>query len=113
MNAARIRKELRCVAKNRATISYKALGELIRPDLPTLQFARAASPILDGINAEEVDVGRPLLSAVVVRQDSGIPGAGFFKSAREMCSRDDATDQEFWQAEIGRVHDYWSSRRRK
>ena len=113
MNVARLREELESIAANRDTITYVALGQRIEPDLNILQFSNAVTPIMNTINAEEHAVGGPLLSAVVVRKDTCLPGKGFFMAARNLRGHDGTSDSELWEAEIHCVHEYWSSRRRR
>lgn len=51
---------------------------LPKEELRPYMWQRFLPPLLDLINSHEHEVGRPLLSAVVVSQDSGLPGDGFF-----------------------------------
>ena len=66
--------------------------------------------ILDGINKSEHRAGRPLLSAVVTRKDTGMPGAGFFKLAKALGLYDGGDDLEYWSKELHRVYAYWAKR---
>ncbi|MFN3344234.1 MAG: hypothetical protein ACK412_01100 [Chloroherpetonaceae bacterium] len=58
--------------------------------------------ILDEISTNEHNEGRPLLSAVVVKQASGEPGEGFYKLAESLKGY-----PSFWKDELKKVHDYW------
>jgi|SRR5665811_1123287 len=107
MDFNRVREELILVATSGETIYYKCLGIRIAPELHVLTFSKAVSPILDAINRAEHKACRPLLSAVVVRKDSGQPGKGFFTSARKLGPHSDTSDEDFWQIQIARVHDRW------
>lgn len=60
--------------------------------------------LLGDVSHEEYRRGRPLLSALVVRQDIGKPGQGFFGIEGFPSST------EFWRAELKRVYDFWSWR---
>lgn len=61
--------------------------------------------LLDEIGVAEVQAGRPVLPALVVAKQTGIPGAGFFK-----IDSGEAIDdpKAYWQRELERVFDYWS-----
>jgi len=62
---------------------------------------------LNEISEDEVRLGRPMLSAVVVGR-SGRPGAGFFALARTLGRLSVAGDEkEFWQAELSDVYRVW------
>jgi len=56
---------------------------------------------------------RPMLSALVVRTDTGIPGDGFFVLARQLGKlEENATEEqqrEFWENERDQVYETWSS----
>jgi len=72
--------------------------------------------ILGAISRQEHNEGRPLLSAVVVHKpdqqsdESLGPGRGFFTLARELrLMAPDEDEDDFWQRELQRVHDYWGS----
>jgi len=96
------------VAMDGATINYSALAAQVGLPTEWPQLGAVLGPILDRINAYERALGRPLLSAVVVRSDTGLPGASFFTMARragEMLEGED--EQTFWRKEIARVRKTW------
>lgn len=69
------------------------------------------SKILGLISTFEHQQGRPMLSAVVVHAEYGIPGAGFFQLARELDvlkSKSRIQDPLFWHQELKSVHATWS-----
>ena len=71
--------------------------------------SEAMVDLLGEISAEEHAVGRPLLSAVVVRKDEAlpIPGPGFYRLAKELGSMSKGEDKVvFWKAEFRRVCTY-------
>ncbi|MGF7035387.1 hypothetical protein J2T17_006395 [Paenibacillus mucilaginosus] len=76
----------------------------------------AMNAILDEISTDELEQGRPLLSALVILKDGNRPGSGFFKMARERGkykgrSKDD--EEVFWISELNAVYDYWDFRKAK
>lgn len=71
--------------------------------------SEAMVDLLGEISAEEHAAGRPLLSAVVVRNDLElpIPGRGFFQLARRLGSMAKGADEVvFWRGEFLRVCRY-------
>ena len=79
-NTQTIYEELKEVARSRQTLFYEDLSKLI--DLPPR--SRKFYEILDSINLNEYQEGRPLLSALAVRRGFRIPGAGFFIQAKKL-----------------------------
>lgn len=66
--------------------------------------------LLDEIGAIEHAAGRPILPAVVVGKQSGIPGAGYFKIAGERPQAEGSVDPKaIWEADLQLVFDYWST----
>jgi hypothetical protein len=93
------------VARRGDTISYEALLDALAAFDPEL--ARAAqselASLLRAVSAAEDDSGRGLLTAVVVRSDTGMPGTGFFRLAEER-GRTVADRQSAWTTELAAVH---------
>ena len=66
--------------------------------------------LLDEIGAIEHEAGRPILPAVVVGKQSGIPGAGYFRIAGEQPDAEGSADPKaMWEADLQVVFDYWST----
>ena len=110
-NTQTICDRLKDVARAGQTCFYGDLSELI--DLPPR--SRQLYRILDSINVQEHQEGRPLLSALVVRRGFRIPGDGFFVNAKDLGeyddSRGDATAHAaFWIDEVHRIWDHWRDR---
>lgn len=76
--------ELKKVAKTKGEpISYNKLAKLLGWDwLRDYGKCRQIRWMLGNICEAETKQGRPMLSALVVRQDTGIPGSGFFGEAQ-------------------------------
>ena len=109
-NTRTIYEELRELAGARRTGSYGDLAEIIGFHPRSYRFHR----ILDAINLHEHQEGRPLLSALAVAIRYGVPGPGFFESARNLGRYDDGggdatTHATFWVGEVHRVWDYWEN----
>lgn len=65
--------------------------------------------LLVEIGMEEVKAGRPVLPAVVVSKQSGMPGAGYFKIGGEPSDIEGSADPKaVWEADLQRVYEYWS-----
>ena len=58
------------------------------------------------VSAGEHKEGRPLLTAVLIRADGGVP-AGFCGMARGVGKLTGADCLAFWCEEIKRVHEFW------
>jgi len=65
--------------------------------------------ILDDINRHEHELGRPMLSAVVVHKESLKPGQGFFTLGRTLGLFVGNDKDKFYIQELHKVHDYWAS----
>ena len=87
------------IAARGETITYEVLRQ-------ELQLEGDLVPVLRDLAEREDDAGRGLLTAVVVRADTGRPGAGWFRLAATR--HRDVTDAErAWQLErsfLRRVH---------
>ncbi len=100
----KVREILVGVASHRATISYKDLAARAglawnhRSPNDRKDFGR----LLGEVSHAEYAKGRPLLTAVVVRDDTGEPGKGFLGLEGFPKTR------EFWETEFKRVKDFWA-----
>lgn len=92
-----LRRRLVEVAARGTTITYDELrGEL--------DLSGDLVPILRSLSVAEDEAGRGLLTAVVVRRDTGIPGAGWFRLAEER-GRELHDRIGMWQAERARLEE--------
>ena len=98
------------VAKNKDIITYGKVASCAGMDTNLGGWNWEIRNILDAISRREHRNGRPLLSAVVVNKDTVMPGAGFFKLAKELGRYNASDDLECWSKELQRVHDYWAKR---
>ena len=93
------------VAARGATITYEGLLDVLEARDPQLaqQAAVDLAPVLRAVSVAEDEAGRGLLTAVVVRESSGLPGGGFFRLAEDR-GRVVADRESAWSAELERVH---------
>jgi hypothetical protein len=99
---------------------YVQFGKLIDPDgswrYPQTQpeaMYRGMGQLLGLISEHEHAAGRPLLSALVVTRDTGLPGDGFFVMAHNLGFQFPDTDagrRLFWQEQVEAVVAYWTAK---
>ena len=111
---ARVHEELVTAARHCRTLTYTDVGHAMGLTNPVgYHLARETGQILGEISEDEVHEGRPMLSALAVGKESGIPGNGFFILARQLGklgSEDWAAEIAFWEAEVGAVYGTWAER---
>jgi hypothetical protein len=107
-----IYKSLRETAHKKQKVYYGEIAPLADLDMIIPKDRKILGALLDEINREEIKHNRPLLSAVVVRKDTRIPGVGFFRLAQALdLSIDDK--RKLHQGILDEVHDYWSAKLRR
>ncbi len=91
------------VAKKRTVTTYSELME--RLDGPGRAYI---GEVVGEVSIIESREERPLLSAVVVRKDTKMPGEGFWGLTYETQSAKSEVDRRnFWESELNKVYDYW------
>lgn len=65
--------------------------------------------LLIDVGRLELEAGRPVLPALVVSKQTGIPGAGYFKVDDSRGSLPAADARQQWQADLDQVYAYWST----
>jgi hypothetical protein len=101
--------ELIAAARHRGTVRYQELADLIGLPLRGGYMAGELGEYLGAISEDEVNQGRPMLSAVTVNKD-GKPSRGFFGLAKQLgkLASDDPVEQEaFWESEKKAVYKTW------
>ncbi len=100
-----MRRTLAEVAREHRTISY---GELVRRVSSGRLSARSAAltRLLGEVCEIEDHMRGTMLGSVVVRADTGEPGAGYFRHAAEL-GRDVKDPHAFWREEVERVWAVW------
>jgi hypothetical protein len=106
METAALSYKLRDVARSGGWTTERAVARIAGIDPADPDFPTVLGHLLEAINRAEDAQGRPLLAAVVVGA-TGLPGPGFFASARELGLHVDSDDRTLWQRELQRVHAYW------
>lgn len=101
-----IRTILISLARLRRTITYSDLAAQIRTAY-VHHRAPAFHELLRQACQEEADAGRPSPCVLVVRKQTGLCGAGFFKYAAA-AGADVSDPQAYWQREFEHVCAYWS-----
>ncbi len=99
-------------AKEKKFVSYSDLSAAIELPLTDSAGVNALSLILEEIADHEIANARPLLVAIIVNENTNMPGAGLFQYAKRkglMKSKDKDT-LTFFVTESRRVHDFWAGR---
>ncbi len=103
---------LKDVARQRQLISYSVAGSIVGLDMKKPPDRVTIARFLKEICEYEVDLNRPMLSAIVVRKDSKRPGPGFYKLARalgKLLDEEPSHDQDFLKSEQEQVYKSWRS----
>ncbi len=105
-----IYERLKEVARRKVIVYYHEIAPLAGLDMSNPAHRNEIADILGEISRYDVMKGRPMLSAVVVLKETGMPGKGFFTLAREL-KRFKGTDQNaFFVSELGQVHSTWANK---
>ncbi len=87
-------------------------GDLERELRPVIDSGSPRNPVfhclLGQLSDEQEEVGRGLLTALVVRADDYKPGSGFFEGAASW-GRDVSDQERCWTAEIEKLKRVWAS----
>lgn len=108
---ARVYAALLTAACERKTLTYKNVGQLMGLKVKGHQLGKQTGDLLIVISEQEHEQGRPLLSALVVRQSDGQAGGGFFALARrlgQLEGEDAASERVFWESEVQAVYQTWA-----
>lgn len=104
--------KLKQAARSRSVITYGDIALLVGVDISTSSGRREIGRLIAEICAHEVQYGRPMLGSLVVRGDTGMPGAGYFKGASRLGQFNGRSNEEkrlFWAEELEKVYKYWAS----
>ncbi len=105
--------KLKEIARARSVIPYQQVGNLIGLDMTNEEHRYRIGQLLDEINRTLASEDKPMISAVVVRRESSIPGSGFFQCARNLGKLtgpdDEDTRLRFFRDELQAVYDYWGT----
>jgi hypothetical protein len=103
---------LKEAAKNGDLIAYGEIAPLANLNMESPDDRNKIAHILGDISKYENELGRPLLSSIVVLAGIGYPGEGFFNLARELGlhhGTKEFDDLDFFTQEAKRVHAYWKN----
>lgn len=101
------------LASKKCLINYEPIAEIMgKPAGEKMgnRWANETGHLLGEICDFEHRNSRPMLSALVIRADIGIPGDGFFEKARELGklkSKSNHDEKMFWIDELKAVYDSW------
>lgn len=95
-------------ARNRDTTCYGPIAELLGLDLRLACDRNRIGEVVGELSEQEHAQGRPMISAVVVKAETRMPGKGFFTLARKLgFAVGDET--AFHVRELSRVHEHWAN----
>jgi len=104
----RVYDRLVAAARARAVVTYTELGKSADLDVSDLAQLDRLVKILDRIAAADIRANRPLLVAVVIRADRGMPSKGFFDFARQHRLMKRQDEMGFFASELSRVYAAWA-----
>ena len=96
------------VARKQQVITYSELTSMLQTAY-VHYHSHVLVSLLTDIGSAEARAGRPILPALVVTKQTGLPGAGYFKIRDERGVHIADDPQETWAEDLKQVHDYWSS----
>jgi hypothetical protein len=102
--------ELIRAARYGGVTTYQAIAQAMGIRPIGGHMSSQTGQILGEILEDEINWGRPMLTALVVGSVDGMPGPGFFNLAREFGKlHDDSEDAEhdFWEQEKKAVYAEW------
>jgi hypothetical protein len=104
----RVLAELVHAAEYRGVTTYQNLAVIMGLPLQGAYMGKETGQILGEICEDEVNAGRPLLTAVAIGV-SGKPGPGFYSLAREFgkFSGPPSDERAFWEEELKSVYETW------
>jgi len=89
--------------------TYQAIAQIMNLPLTGSHMGREVGHVVGAISEDELNNGRPMLSAIVVSV-SGRPGPGFFALARDLGKlKEDSKEAEerFWEMERAAIYKTW------
>jgi hypothetical protein len=100
--------QLRAIARQREKpIGYNFIFKIMKLT-PGNYAASQAGQMLGEISEQTHISGKPMLSALVIRQDLGMPGKGFFELAvnlgRLPAGASDQEKKAFWKKELAAIY---------
>lgn len=96
-------------AESRGVVTYQEIAQIMGLPLSGSHMGREVGNIIGVISEDEVALGRPMLSAIVVGVN-GKPGDGFYGWARDLGrfeGEGKEAQERFWQQEREAVYEAW------
>ena len=103
------------LARGNRSISYQKLSDQcnLGYDMHNPDDRNKIGSLLGEISTEEHGNGRPLISVLVFRDDTNIPGDGFFELAQKLGKYNGSDNQiakdNFFVSEFRNVCEYWQN----
>ena len=99
-------------ARDKKFVSYADLSAAIELSLTDAAGLNKLSILLEEIADHELSARRPLLAAIIVNENSNMPGSGLFDYAKRkgLMKPKDKDKLAFFLAEAKKVHDFWSAK---
>lgn len=104
-----IYEKLNEIARARTVTYYSDIAPMAGLNMDLQSDRNEIGAILDDINRREHQMGRPMVSAVVVHKDNLRPGKGFFTLARALGLFMGNDEDKFYIEQLRKVYDYWAS----
>lgn len=99
---------LKEAARRERILTYGELYDQIGVDMKSASDRKRGSEILNEVNEISVLEGNVMITAIIVKNDTQIPGAEFFRLATSYGElKEDASDEEkidFWNEELKKVY---------
>jgi|SRR5690554_1530663 len=96
-------------AESRGVATYQEIAQIMGLPLSGSHMGREVGNMIGVISEDEVALGRPMLSAIVVGVN-GKPGDGFYGWARDLArfeGEGKEAQERFWQQEREAVYEAW------
>ena len=108
MNSKLRRRLIKAAMLEDGFVHYDEVADILGLNADRLDHSPEMNQALYEISTHEHEGGRPLLTAVVVRREDLMPGAGFFRMAKHLGKQEPNEDDDaFFIAELRRVREYW------
>ncbi len=104
-----VHRELVTAAQHEGTVGYIQVARILKIRQTGHHMASQVGQVLGEISEDEVQHGRPMLSALAVGT-SGVPSDGFFQLAKGLCQlQDDSPEgrQRFWASTRKSLYELW------
>ena len=99
-------------AKEKKFVSYADLSAAISQPMTDGAGVNAMTEMLEEIADHELANGRPLLAAIIVNENTNMPGAGLFSYAKRkgLMKPKDKDTLTFFLTEAKKVHEFWAGK---